>query len=292
MQVIDDILKLADGRGLGYRVLGDPQGKPFFFFHGTPGSRFVLVEEDLIVKIPGLKVILPERPGYGVSDPQPDRRLLDWPKDVAALADHLGIDQFAVGGGSGGGPHALACAHQLPGRVVTTILLSSPSPAGFPGATRGMARGNRVGMFLGRYAPWLVSMMISSYQRKFAEDPDEVIEAMSAEMSEPDRALLKDPEFRATILEDMREAYRQGVRGHVLDGYIAMTTKGWGFDLRDITVPVHAWHGELDTFVTKAMANRLDTEIPNSHVRYVPEAGHLLTENVRVVEEVRQALGL
>lgn len=292
MQVIDDSVILPDGRRLGYRILGEPDGKPFFFFHGTPGSRFVLGESDLLVKTPGIKVILPERPGYGLSDPQPNRTLLDWPKDIAALADHLGIDQFAVGGGSGGGPHALACAHQLPKRVVATILLSSPSPANFRGATRGMASGNRIGMFLGRYAPWFVGMMIKGYQQKFAENPDEVLDGMAAQMSAPDQKLLSDPEIRRSILADMREAYRQGVRGHVLDGYIAMTTRSWGFELRDITVPVHAWHGELDTLVTKAMADRLASEIPHSQVHYVKGAGHLLTENTAVVAEVRQALGL
>ncbi len=292
MQVIDDSLILPDGRKLGYRILGDPNGKPFFFFHGTPGSRFVLVESDPIVRIPGLKVILPERPGYGISDFQPNRRLIDWPRDIAALADHLGMDQFMVGGGSGGGPHAMACAHDLPERVTMTLLLSSPSPANFPGATRGMAMGNRIGMFLGRYAPWLVGMMVKSYQRKFAEDPDGLIESMSAQMGEADKQLLKDPEFRASILEDMNVAYRQGFHGHMHDGKIAMTTRGWGFDLRDITTPVHAWHGEQDTLVTKAMAERLQLEIPRCQNRYVAGAGHLLTENRKVVNEMQDLMGL
>ena len=91
-------MTLPDGRSLGFRCLGDENGSPLFFFHGTPGSRFVLSEDDAMAQIPGVRLILPERPGYGISDPQPGRTLLDWPEDVAQLADHLGLDSFAVSG--------------------------------------------------------------------------------------------------------------------------------------------------------------------------------------------------
>ncbi|MEM8931047.1 MAG: alpha/beta hydrolase, partial [Acidobacteriota bacterium] len=145
----DDLsMHLPDGRRLGYVELGDADGLPLIFFHGTPGSRKMFDADELMARIPGLRLILPERPGYGLSDPQPDRTLLDWPQDVAALADQLGLDRFAVGGISGGGPHALACAHRQSDRLTHTIVLASPAPACFPGATRGMAFGNRLAMHL------------------------------------------------------------------------------------------------------------------------------------------------
>jgi len=34
-------IKLKDGRKFGYIEYGDPKGKPVFFFHGWPGSRFL-----------------------------------------------------------------------------------------------------------------------------------------------------------------------------------------------------------------------------------------------------------
>lgn len=292
MQTIDSSLLLPDGRRLGYRVLGDPEGKPFFFFHGTPGSRFVLVEAEALVQIPGITIILPERPGYGISDPQPDRTLLDWPLDVAALADHLGLERFAVGGGSGGGPHALACAHQLGDRITVTLLLSSPSPANISGATKGMAMGNRLGLFLGRYAPWAYGFLIGSYQKKFKEDPDAVLDAMAAQMGKSDQKLLCDLEFRAAVLLDMNEAYRQGVQAHFKDGNLGMTSRGWGFDLREIKVPVRLWWGEEDTLVTRAMAEHLAAVIPGAQLHVVAGAGHLLTESTIVVQEIQAALGL
>ncbi len=91
-------MSLSDGRTLGFRCIGDPGGRPVLFFHGTPGSRLVFSESDPIAQIPGVRLITPERPGYGISDPKPDRVLLDWADDVAEMADGLGIRTFAVAG--------------------------------------------------------------------------------------------------------------------------------------------------------------------------------------------------
>lgn len=184
----DQSITLSDGRLLGFQGLGAPDGRPLFFFHGTPGSRLVFSPNDPIAQIPGLHLIIPDRPGYGLSDPQPGRTLLDWPGDVAELADHLGLDAFAVAGESGGGPHALACAYRLADRVTMALALSSPAPAGFKGASRGLSLGNRVGLLLGRYAPWLVRRMIRSYASVFEKNPEAFVDALAKQMAPPDQA--------------------------------------------------------------------------------------------------------
>jgi len=84
---------LPDGRDLGWLELGDPEGVPVFAFHGTPGSRLQFEIEDSPIRAAGLRLICPDRPGYGLSTFQLGRRLVDWPADVAYLADHLGIDR-------------------------------------------------------------------------------------------------------------------------------------------------------------------------------------------------------
>ena len=273
-------------------MLGDPEGLPLFFFHGTPGSRLVLTEGDLLAQVPGLRLILPERPGYGLSDPKPDRTLLDWPEDVAALADHLGLDRFAVAGVSGGGPHALACAYGLAHRVSMALLLASSSPAGFRGATKGMAFGNRLGLWLSKWAPGLVRRLSASQQAAFERDPEGYVDGIAKQMAPSDRRLMADPKLREAIIQDLREAYRQGSGGAFVDGQLAMTARTWGFALSDIAAPVYLWHGEADTLAPKAMAEYLANEIPTCRARYVPDAGHLLTESATVAEEMRAALGL
>jgi len=109
----DTVLALADGRRLGYAEFGDPSGAPCLYFHFSPGSRLEPAAVFSGVRqawLRGVRLVSADRPGFGLSDRQPARTLLDWPGDIAALADHLGIDRFAVLGASGGGAYALACA--------------------------------------------------------------------------------------------------------------------------------------------------------------------------------------
>lgn len=286
----NESMKLSDGRSLGFRCLGDSGGNPLFFFHGTPGSRLAFSENDALARLPGVRLITPERPGYGISDPKPDRVLLDWAVDVAELADWLGIQTFAVAGLSGGGPHALACASGLADRVTMALLLSSPSPAGFQGATRGMYIGNRLGLLISRYAPWLVRRLMRSDVTMFERDPEGVVDSMARRMAPSDQELLSHNSFREAAIRELGEAYRQGSDGQMVDGTLAMTSRDWGFDLRQIAVPVYLWHGEDDKLITLRMAQHLMTEIPTCNARFVSGAGHLLTEHSDVMEEMRKLL--
>ena len=65
---ISKTIILKDGRKLGYVEYGDPNGKPLFFFHGWPGSRFSGGETDKAAKKLGIRVISTDRPGIGLSD--------------------------------------------------------------------------------------------------------------------------------------------------------------------------------------------------------------------------------
>jgi pimeloyl-ACP methyl ester carboxylesterase len=61
-----------------------------------------------------------DRAGYGRAARRPGRNVADEAQDVLAVADARGFGRFGVIGGSGGGPHALACAALLHGRVERT----------------------------------------------------------------------------------------------------------------------------------------------------------------------------
>jgi len=93
-------------------------------------------------------MIAPDRPGLGLSDFQPGRRIVDFTEDVRQLSAHLGLTKFTVLGISGGGPYAAACAARIPEQVSSTLLVCSMAPADAPEATVGMLALNR----------WLFSM--------------------------------------------------------------------------------------------------------------------------------------
>jgi len=119
----DATVTLPDGRRLAYTEWGLPDGKPLLYFHGTPGSRLWCPDEDATAAA-GVRLIAPDRPGFGRSDPQEGRTLADWPKDVEALADALHISSFAVVGVSGGGAYAAACAALIPRRLSGVAVVS------------------------------------------------------------------------------------------------------------------------------------------------------------------------
>ncbi|MDH3303442.1 MAG: alpha/beta hydrolase [Acidimicrobiia bacterium] len=148
-------MRLEDERTLAYAEWGDGSGLPIFHYHGSSSSR----PEHLLQAevLDGVRLVTIDRPGHGLSDFQPERTLLDWPEDVAALADKLEIDRFAVSGWSAGGPNALACAYRIPERLTGVGLISSVGPYDRPAATAGMDRFNKVALAMSRRVPWAVN---------------------------------------------------------------------------------------------------------------------------------------
>src|SRR3984885_15007674 len=146
-------MQLTDGRKLAWAEMGDAAGYPVFVFHGTPGSHRQILIEPAPALAAGARVIAPDRPGCGASTWQRQRTFAGWTTDIAELADHLGIERFAVLGISGGGPHAAACAHFLPDRVSAAALVSGVGSLAEPGSEAGMMPANRLFARLARKVP-------------------------------------------------------------------------------------------------------------------------------------------
>ena len=92
------VIELPGGGSLGYAVFGDPDGLPCFAFHGTSSSRLMpgwMFPPELLTAA-GVRMIGVDRPGYGLSKAPQAADFADWPRAVAALADHLGTGRFAV----------------------------------------------------------------------------------------------------------------------------------------------------------------------------------------------------
>jgi pimeloyl-ACP methyl ester carboxylesterase len=264
---------LSDGRRLGYTEFGSPEGKPVVFLHGTPGSRMFHLPRWLEPSI-GLRIISPDRPGMGLSDPQSGRCLLDYPADVQELVDSLGITTFSVAGISGGGPHALACAYGLPDRIDVAVVISGGAPFDTPDALSGMHRGNRTAFWLARRVPWALGLMMAPNLLIARTFPGLYSKLAVKTLPESDQAVLADAELRESFIAGSQEAVRQGSRGVIKEAIIY--TKPWGFSLSEIKVPVHLWHGDMDVNAPISMAERMVAEIPNATLHRCPGEGHLL----------------
>ena len=141
---IEHRVRTSEGRTVAAAEWGDPNGVPLFALHGTPGGRISFWQDPTIYARHGLRRITVDRPGYGDSTRQPGRIVADVVLDIVAIADQLGISSFAVTGGSGGGPHALACAALLPDRVLRCLADVSIAPFGAEGLDwlAGQTKGN------------------------------------------------------------------------------------------------------------------------------------------------------
>lgn len=270
----DHVVRLADGRRLGYSEYGARNGQPIFFFHGFGTTRVICPPDDRPAVDLGLRLIAVDRPGIGLSDPQPGRRLLDWPTDVAELAKRLGIETFSVIGWSGGGPYALACAYALKDRVSAVGLISSPAPLTGISESGYLRRLDRNAVRAAGRAPWVIRLALWHWGRPQRRDATRFFERSVAEMCAADQAVLSEPDLRDRMIANSAELYRQGGRGMYDEGLVL--ARPWGFELSDIRVPVHVWHGALDETVPTAMAEYLAREIPNAQVNIHPDEGHHL----------------
>ena len=267
-----------DGRTLAAAQWGDPDGFPVLSLHGTPGSRFGRHPDEAAVRDLGIRLITYDRPGYGASTRHPGRRVVDCVTDVAAIADALGIESFAVTGGSGGGPHALAVAARLPERVLRARCVVGAAPFEADGLDfyAGMDPQNIKEFGLAEQGeavlwPELERMAAADLER-IAHDPSKVL-SDDWGLAEADRAVLADVRIQTVMGEMMREAFRNGVWGWVDDDLAFL--QPWGFDVGEVQVPVEVRYGAKDVLVPAAHGEWLARHVPNAEVTVEDEAGHL-----------------
>jgi pimeloyl-ACP methyl ester carboxylesterase len=268
-------VRSADGRRqLGVHISGNPVGHPVFFLHGTPGSWVGPVPRQRILYDQGIKLISFDRAGYGSSDRLLARTVADVVPDVVAIADSLGIGQFAVLGRSGGGPHALACAALLPGRVTRASALVSLAP---PDADRlnwfdGMADSNVDAYTTAAADPELLTARLVQAAAKIKANPTSHVAGLGLEMPAPDRLVVADAGIRAMLAQNFAEALRTSADGWI-DDVLAFSSP-WGFDVSAIDAPVVLWHGEDDVFSPVAHTQWLARRIPTAHMEIRPGSAH------------------
>lgn len=266
-------ISLRDGRRLGFACYGDPHGRPLLYFHGLPSSRLEAGFFHAPARQRGIRLIAVDRPGYGRSGFQPQRRIVDWPDDVAELADALQLGRFEVMGISGGGPYALACAWKLAQRIDRVTLVGGLAPLERPATLAAMSRFSRLAFALSRRAPLLLRL---GYGLPFAvvlrRAPALAAAALRFSGCPEDRASLAGQGAAAWMLACLREGLRQGPAGALRD--VQLYAQAWGFRLEEVEIPVALWHGTGDRIVPPAHARMMAAALPLAVLKWIPEAGH------------------
>ena len=276
------MLRLPNGRDLAYAEYGDPNGMPVFLFHGTPGSRLQIAPPSSTPLPPGYRLIAPDRPGYGHSTFDPNRRLTDWPADVSAIADHLGIDRFGAVGISGGGPHVLACAHAIARRLLGVACVSGVGPLYTAAAMDGMLPLNRWITRLSRTSAPLLRMMMKLQFNAAQRNPTKLLDTMTKQLPPADQAIVADPEFHAMMADDMRSNSTTMALAAAQD--FILFASDWGFALEAIRTPVHFFQGSEDRNVPAQHAELLASMVPGAVLHRYPGEGHFLV--VKRLQEI------
>lgn len=273
----DSIIKLQDGRTLGYAEYGVENGTPVFYFTGGNSSRYEGKWFESTAKRKGIHLIVPDRPGFGLSDYQPARQLLDWADDVLELADALSISSFSVFGLSGGGPHVLAAAYKIPERIIKASIVSGTAPPEMPGSTRGMWPPVRLIFFTAKKFP-AANRFLLKQMAGFYSNADEMKKRMKQAMPKPDVALIEArPEIIEIFALAAKEAHRCGIQGDALEWQLYVNP--WGFKVSEIHLELKLWYGRYDQQVPIGMGRYLKDQLRKAELIEVEDGGHFSTIN-------------
>jgi pimeloyl-ACP methyl ester carboxylesterase len=259
------IVSRDDGRRLAYAEYGDPTGDPVVFFHGTPGSRLLAGLFDDPAREHGIRLLSPDRPGYGRSAPRPGRTVTDAADSTAAVLDDAGVERADLVAFSGGAPYALACAEAID-RVRSVDVVAGATPPGVgpdPPVARllaGLATATpRLlgGLFRGQ--AWLAARL----------DPSVVV----AQYTSGDGSGAVPDATAALVRRDFLEAVARSRRGAVTE--FRLNAADWGIAFGSLDVPVRLWHGTADGNVPVAGARAFADRLPDADLTELAGADHL-----------------
>lgn len=268
-------LKLPDGRRLDVRLGSLEGGLPLISHHGTPGSAVQLRATQRVAARHGLRLVTTSRAGYGTSDRNQGRHVVDVVDDIAAVLDHLEADRCVVTGWSGGGPHALACAAGLAERVAGVLVVAGVAPHDATGLDwlGGMGAQNIEEFSLAEQGEAALRPYLKKERLPLIDvTPQALIEAWKTLLPEVDRVALTD-EYGEDVAANLREAVRDGVDGWI-DDDLAFC-RPWGFSLDDVRCPVVLCQGEADLMVPYTHGRWLAAHLPAAHAHLDPAQGHM-----------------
>jgi pimeloyl-ACP methyl ester carboxylesterase len=260
--------RLGDGRQIAFSEYGDPHGAPVVYCHGFPSSRLEARLAHAVAHAQHLRLLAIDRPGFGGSDRQPGRRLLDWPGDVAQLTRLFGWEHFGVVGVSGGAPYALACALRLPEHVSAVAIVGGLAPAPVDALPWHGVIARTCTLRCPPLARVLFALLVTGIKRV----PRCLLGGLGAHLAPADRAVLARPQVRAALLATFREAARQGSRSWAEE--FALYVRDWGFDMRDVRAPVSVWHGGCDRVVAPAAGHAFAAQLANCQAHFLQHEGH------------------
>lgn len=274
-------LLLPDGRKLGYAVYGTviSPAHHVLYFHGLQASRLEAAELDAPAVQLGIQIISIDRPGTGLSSPDWQRKITDWPADVSDLVDHLQMASFSILAVSGGAPYALACAKAMDAEQLSGVSIVAGVAPAWELGTYGLRNKLRFSTFLAQWLP--ISTLSKPLDQQYglaARDSDPTVlekivsnglvglDEVSAGIYARDGAVQRS-------VDCIREAYKQGSEAVALE--MKLVSCDWGFNLADVHFErdIRMYIGTGDCNMPLKMAREVQQRLPNpSLIEYEGES--------------------
>jgi pimeloyl-ACP methyl ester carboxylesterase len=268
--VQDQTIRLASGRMVGFADYGIPGATAVLWCHGGPGSRLEPAYLRREATEAGLRIIGIDRPGYGLSAPQPARTIAGWVPEALAVADHLGIGQFAAVGISTGGAYALALAALAAERVLGVVACCSMTDMRWPDGRATMSRPHVHAVW---EAPDRAAALAAATDAHGEGGSKMRGGGMAAALAPSDVALFRDPEWMKQAMAEFPAMFAHGLEGYT-DDRLA-DGAGWvTFDVTSIQCPVTVLHGGSDRMVDVIHARHTAELVPGAELVIFDDLGH------------------
>jgi pimeloyl-ACP methyl ester carboxylesterase len=264
--------RLACGRLVTYGAFGAADGYPVLALHGTPGSRLKYAAADENASRAGLRLISPDRWGYGGSDSPPSPSLSAYAEDMRELLDALNIGRFSVVGISGGGAYAVAVAALLRQRVAALALVAPVGPIAGTIEPSALSPVHRLCFGGLTRLPRMLRAAFQLYRRLLTIAPKTSMRVATLAAAPVDKALVSTPDVRHHLYEVFRAGLERGVSGPLID--LELFSKPWPVPLKAVDARTRIWLGTEDRNVPPSAVQALAGKIEKAELTRLPGQGH------------------
>ncbi|MGE0626734.1 MAG: alpha/beta fold hydrolase [Hyphomicrobiaceae bacterium] len=264
-------LRLCDGRIVRFAAYGARNGRPVLALHGTPGSRLKFVGAHAIAAEKGLRLICPDRWGYGGTSLHPQPSIDAHAQDMMDLMDRLAVRSCALLAISGGGPYAVALAALAGSRISRMALVSPVGPIHLLRADE-LRACHRLFLRILPRVPGAATALFRLYRRMLLLAPVAAVSLASVASHSIDRATLSEPLVRRQLAQSFRTGLAQHAAGAVCD--LKLFDQPWTSDPAAVNAETRLWLGTEDRTVPYAAVTRLAAAIPDARLTLLHGEGH------------------
>lgn len=269
------MIRLSSGRTISWAEYGDPEGRPVVLCHALTGCRLSVPSNEKQLKKYRLRLIVPDRAGYGFSTPASTDIEHQWLEDMRLFLPAIGASNCTLIGHANGGAHAIKWAILLPEMVNRLCLVSSIVPLLQEDDMQDILPIKRMLFKLVSNNRVAAKGFLKLAFKAGIKKPTGYMELFQDNIPYLDREMIDDPEIMQLLLNGFAETTRQGVE-HMVDELLYIA-ESWRLDPKDIRCPVSIWHGRKDKHAPIALMQKFSKTLPeNPATHWVKNSGHYM----------------